>query len=175
MNTLIVEGGLVKRFLLLMIGIILIVLGSFGIGLPILSYLYLREWVVPLFNLFSLLIYLLYLPFVCWLLVTGIGILARKKWAWYSIQILSIFLVFMGVIMLTVLNSFPFPENFQLAWGKIRAFANLGLIFLVIVIPIFSLVYFHNIRKEKEWSSYSDEVLEELYQSLHQEKPKEML
>lgn len=158
-----------KRYLRLIIGIILVILGSSGISLPILAYINFREWALSLFNLFSPLFILLYLPFVCWLLITGIGILAKKKWAWYSVQILDIFLVITGVILLTALNSFPLPENLQFAWGRIKRDANLGVILLFLITPLFSLAYFHRIREDKEWPSYSSEALEDLYQRLQQQ------
>ncbi|HBG17051.1 MAG TPA: hypothetical protein DDW93_09750 [Firmicutes bacterium] len=168
-GVLVVEGDLLKKILLFTIGFVLILLGVLGISIPLLVYIYAREWAGSLFNLMPALIIIFYLPLVCWILITGIGLVARRSWAWYSSQTLFIFLIFLGIILITILNSLSFLENLRLTWDQIKIVGNIGLILLLVVTPLSSLIFFSGYKSEK-WSSGSGpENLEDPYQSFRPE------
>lgn len=143
-----------QKTLRFLIGITLFLLGALGISLLIFGYIYYREWTVALYHLIPFLLILLYLPFTLWLLITGIGVLAKRNWAWYSVQTLSLFLVLAGIILITVLNSLSFAGNLQFTWKQVKVVGTIGLLFFFIILPLFSLVLFSK-EKEKEWGTGS--------------------
>ena len=116
----------------------LLLLSASGLLLLIVGYLCYRYWFVAFYQLIPYLLFLLYVPLMLWLLITGIGVLARRDWARYSLQTLSVFLI----LDRDHLN-YGFKHPFFL-WEsatylkQLKVAGTVGLFVLLILLPLFS-------------------------------------
>ncbi|NLW56437.1 MAG: hypothetical protein GX050_07475 [Firmicutes bacterium] len=140
-----------QKILQFLIGLTLLLLGASGLLLLIVGYLCYRYWFVAFYQLIPYLLFLLYVPLMLWLLITGIGVLARRDWARYSLQTLSVFLILTGIILITALNTLSFSGNLQLTWKQLKVAGTVGLFVLLILLPLFSLMLFSE-KKEELWT-----------------------
>jgi hypothetical protein len=88
-----------------------------------------------------LFIFAVYIPFIGWLLATGIGLLLKRHWARYSIMVMSGFAIFMGIIFCLVFSLAPLPENANANMIIKTVLLGLTSIFLIIL-PVVYLVFF---------------------------------
>jgi hypothetical protein len=137
---------LVRKVIVLFCGLLLLLLGGGGLLLPLLGYIYEREGAVLLASLSFPLFPFFYLPFTGWLLVTGGGLLFRRKWAWYSVQTLCFFLLCSGLLALVGFNLFL--VTFDMGGSEWQGIANLGLGLLFILFPLGGMVFFNRARAD---------------------------
>ncbi|MFA5090111.1 MAG: hypothetical protein WC510_03610 [Candidatus Omnitrophota bacterium] len=85
-----------------------------------------------------------YSPFILWLVVSGIGIILKKNWARYSLFILSVISIIMGIILI-----FAFlGKMYTTADKSISVFISGSLFslmaaFIFIGLPVFFLAFFN--------------------------------
>ncbi len=133
-----------KKFFLILTAIYLLLLAFLGIITCIVSFIGLHAKPDSLPSGFSpLYLLIFYLPFIGWLIATGIGLLLKKIWARYSILAMSGFAIFMGIIFCLVFNFMPLPETANESVTVIikAVFTGLSAIFLI-GLPIVYLVFF---------------------------------
>lgn len=131
-----------KKIFLVLTAIYLLFLAVLGAILCIIGYIGMnaRPELIPAnFNLLSLLAS--YLPFISWLLATGIGLLLKRHWARYSIMVMSGFAIFIGLIFCLVVSLMPLPGNANANLIFKTVFLGLTSIFLIIL-PVIYLVFF---------------------------------
>ncbi|NLY92265.1 MAG: hypothetical protein GX081_11765 [Firmicutes bacterium] len=135
-----------RKVFILCFGLLLLLVGGGGIILPVLGYLYYREEAVLLARLGFPFFPFFYLPFMGWLLITGGGLLFRRKWAWYSVQTLWVFLLCSGLLALAGFNLLL--VTFDLGGAGVQGAGNLGLALLLVLFPLGGLVFFTRARQE---------------------------
>ncbi|MFH1875819.1 MAG: hypothetical protein ABH865_02900 [Candidatus Omnitrophota bacterium] len=130
-----------KNFLITSCGIYIVLLGLVLCGILGLSFLLLDEHSATLpMNYSPSFLVVAYLPFIIWLITTGIALLMRKNWARYSLFIMSFFALFLGLVVAITFLLFPSPTKITL--GLRLFFYTLIFIFLV-VIPVFFISFFN--------------------------------
>ncbi|HEY8393161.1 MAG TPA: hypothetical protein VIL83_10605 [Capillibacterium sp.] len=135
-----------RKVVILCFGLLLFLVGAGGVVFPVLGYLYARAEALVLADLSYPLFPYFYVPFTVWLLITGGGLLFRRKWAWYSVQTLWVFLLCSGVLILVGFNLLI--ATFDFGGAKVRNAGNLGLVLLLVVFPLLGLVFFGRSRME---------------------------
>ena len=125
-----------KKFFLILTAIYLLLLALLGSLLCIVGFIGMNAGPqsIPA-DINPLFIFAIYVPFIGWLLATGIGLLLKRHWARYSIMVMSGFAIFMGIILCLVVSLLPLPGNA----GAI--FLGLIAIFLIIL-PVVYLIFF---------------------------------
>ena len=131
-----------KKFFLVLTAIYLLILALLGVILCIIGYIGMnaRPESIPT-NFNPLFLLAIYLPFIGWLLATGIGLLLKRHWARYSIMVMSGFAIFMGLIFCLVVSLMPLPGNANVNSSFKIVFLGLISIFLI-TLPVIYLVFF---------------------------------
>ena len=131
-----------KKFFLVLTAIYLLFLALLVSILCILGYIGMnaRPESLPV-NFNPLFLLAIYLPFIGWLLATGIGLLLKRHWARYSIMVMSGFAIFIGLIFCLVVSLMPLPEDANANLIFKTVFLGLISIFLIIL-PVIYLVFF---------------------------------
>lgn len=137
---------MLRKALILFYGLLLLLVGGGGIIFPVLGYIYGRDGAVVLARLSFPFFPFFYLPFTGWLLITGGGLLFRRKWAWYSVQTLWVFFLCSGLLALAAFNLLV--VTFDLGGAGVQGAGNLGLLLLLVLFPLGGLVFFARARDE---------------------------
>lgn len=133
-----------KKFFLISTAIYLLLLALLGILSSLMSYFGLNARPeASLANFSPLYLLLIGLPFIGWLIATGVGLLLKKNWARYSILVMSGFAFLMGVIFCFVFIFMPASNamNGVVTWVIKTVFVILSIIFLIIL-PIIYCIFF---------------------------------
>jgi hypothetical protein len=135
-------GVLMKKFFLVLTAIYLLFLALLGSILCIVGFIGLNAGIESIpadFN--PLFIFATYIPFIGWLLATGIGLLLKRHWARYSIMVMSGLAIFMGIIFCLIFSLVPLPENATENLIFKTIFLGSTSIFLIIL-PVVYLFFF---------------------------------
>ncbi len=152
-----------RKATIVICGLLMLACGAGGLFLPVFAYFWAREWFAFFFTLGFPFFPVFYLPFTCWVLVTGGGLVARRQWAWYSVQTFWVFLLCVGVLVLVGFNLFSFVMKPVVDVGvQWRGVGNALLGLFLVLLPVGGLVFFSQARplfttvvEENLWSNWS--------------------
>ena len=138
-----------RKAIIIICGLFMLLGGAGGLFVPVYGYFWAREWATFFFAFGFPFFPVFYLPFAGWLLVTGVGLLAGRPWAWYSVQTFWVFLLCIGGLALVGLNLlFPLLPSVVDLGARMRMTINAALGLLLVLIPVGGLVFFDRARPD---------------------------
>ncbi|MBA2132019.1 hypothetical protein [Capillibacterium thermochitinicola] len=152
-----------RKAIIFVCGLLLLLFGAGGLFLPIFGYFWARDWASFVFTFGFPFFPVFYLPFAGWLLVTGVGLLACRSWAWYSVQAFWVFLLCVGLLALVSFNLLsPVLQSVVDVGVRLRMVINAVLGLLLVLLPVGGLVFFGHVRplftaavEEPPWARWS--------------------
>jgi len=152
-----------KKFLTVLSGVYLILVGAFVFFICILGLLSppkASQIQIGQFNSIKNIFVVVFMAYASWPIVTGVGIILRKNWARISLFIISVFTIGVGLFSSFSFLAASLVKNTKIDYAIPISFklAFLGLNFIfIIAIPLFFIIFFNSqpvkelfISKEKE-------------------------
>lgn len=139
-----------KKIFIVITGLYLLFLTLIGILIVILSFFNINPQTVFSTNE-RIQLLIVWIPLIGWLITTGIGLFLKKNWARYSILVMSVFAISMGLIGCLGVHLLSLTELSldELTVPIIRIFILVPSLLFLIILPIIYLIFF-NKRSVKE-------------------------
>jgi len=136
-----------KKAITVLIGLCILLFGILLLVVSIVNFITLSKNLVDLpTGMSPVFMVITNIPIIIWLLITGVGLVLRKNWSRYSLFVMSVFAIVIGIFMSLIsilLPLFVDAPELDASFDFVRLIM-LGIFFVFfIMLPVFFLIFFN--------------------------------